>query len=325
MPQSIQFNSTPENKGVRLDMFLVDALGISRAQVQKLIHADLVTVNGKLPKKPGDPLNRDSAIAIADPDKEQIEEEVETGDSEMQDLHIEVLADEPEYIVIHKPAGLLVHPTDAHEQVTLTRWLLERYPEVATVGDDPMRPGIVHRLDREASGLMVVAKTQAMFEFLKLQFQNRTMAKEYIVLVHEVMERDHGIIDFAIDRGTDGRMASRPKIDLLSLQDVRNDQGGKDAITEYEVLKRFTRFTLLRVHLHTGRTHQIRVHMYAANHSVVGDTIYVNTKLNLRRDKKLGRLFLHAEKLSFDTREGERVSYHAPLPMVLEEFLKELN
>jgi 23S rRNA pseudouridine1911/1915/1917 synthase len=155
-------------------MFLVGALGVSRAQIQKFIHAGLVTVNGKLPKKPGDPLNRDSEIVIADEDPRQLAEETLEADSDMRDVHVEVIADEPEYIVVNKPAGLLVHPTDANEQVTLTRWLLERYPEVATVGDDPIRPGIVHRLDREASGLMVVAKTQAMFEFLKSQFQNRT-------------------------------------------------------------------------------------------------------------------------------------------------------
>ncbi len=238
---------------------------------------------------------------------------------------ISIIADNADYLVVNKPAGLLVHPTLKGETETLTGWLVETYPEIKTVGDDLSRPGLVHRLDREASGVMVVAKTQEMFLHLKKQFQERTMEKEYKVLVHGKVAKDEGVIDFAIDRGEDGRMASRPKIDPLRLASVKHEQGGRDALTEFSVEKRFTRFTLLRVHIHTGRTHQIRVHMLAYNNPVVGDTVYMNKKLNLKRDIELGRLFLHATRLCFDDLAGARVCYGAKLPMKLEEFLKKLK
>lgn len=325
MSQTFHFNPNDETKGMRLDIFLAGEMNQSRAQVQKLIRAGLVTIDGKLPKKPGDPLNRVCDIVVEVIEEAADDTLVSLVEGDIHSLGIEVVADAPEYVVVNKPTGVLVHPTEANEPLTLTRWLAEMYPEIAGVGDDPVRPGIVHRLDREASGLMVIAKNQAMFDFLKEQFQNRTVQKEYIVLVHEVMERDHGTIDFPIDRASEGRMAARPKIDPLSLRHVRFNQGGKEALTEYDVIKRFTRFSLLRVRIHTGRTHQIRVHMLAMNHPVVGDTLYMNRKLNLKRDKELGRLFLHAEKLCFDTRGGERVCFTAPLPENLQAFVSELN
>ncbi|MEK7623973.1 MAG: RNA pseudouridine synthase [Patescibacteria group bacterium] len=238
---------------------------------------------------------------------------------------IQVIADADGYLVVNKPAGLLMHETTAHERDTLAHWLLEKYPEIRGVGEAPERPGIVHRLDKEASGLLVVAKTQAMFEHLKAQFQARTMEKEYLVLVHGIMPIEHGMIDFDIDRGSLGRMVSRPKIDPTSLTGVAKKQPGREAITEFFLEKQYTRFALLRVKIHTGRTHQIRVHMLAYNHPVVGDRLYFNKKLNRKRDLELGRLFLHATRLCFDDLEQKKVCCEAPLPEELKNFLEPLK
>jgi RluA family pseudouridine synthase len=203
----------------------------------------------------------------------------------------------------------------------MTEQLVKLYPQIKTVGDAESRAGIVHRLDREASGLLVVAKTSAMFAALKKQFQNRTVEKEYTVLVHGVIETDHGEINFVLDRGSEGRMASRPKVDLLTLHGVRNEQPGKDSLTEFWVEKRFVRYTLLRVKIHTGRMHQIRAHMLAYGHPVVGDMLYFNKKLNRRRDLALGRLWLHATRLCFVDLAGKKVCYDDPLPKELQDFL----
>src|SRR3989338_5876938 len=130
-------------------------------------------------------------------------------------MDIRIIADTHDYLVVDKPAGLFVHETTKGESETLAAWLLERYPEISSVGDDPKRPGLVHRLDREASGVLVIAKTQASFTHLKTQFQARSVEKEYRVLVHGKLEQEYGVIDFPIDRGNAGRMVSRPKTNPL--------------------------------------------------------------------------------------------------------------
>jgi len=241
----------------------------------------------------------------------------------MLDIHI--IAETDDYLVLDKPAGVLAHPTARREAGTLAQWIKEQYPGVAKVGEDEKRPGIVHRLDRDASGVMVVAKTPAMFNYFKAQFQRREVVKEYLVLVHGKIKTDHGMIDFAIERGVSGRMAARPKIDLTKVKNVGKEQSGREARTEFLVEKRFARFTLLRVQIHTGRTHQIRVHLLAYDHPVVGDNLYFNRKLNRKKDKELGRLFLHAEKLCFKDLKEEKVCYEAALPKELEEFLKSVR
>lgn len=229
-----------------------------------------------------------------------------------------------DYVVIEKPAGVLVHPTEANETDTLAGFLTRKYLDIKNVGDNSKRPGIVHRLDKEASGLLVVARTQEMFEHLKKQFQDRTIDKEYLVLVYGKMGREQGVVDFAIDRGKDGKMVSRPKADLLKLKSMRSVQPGKEALTEFTVEKEYGRFSLLRVKIHTGRTHQIRVHMFAYNHPVVGDNLYFNRKLIKKNESKLNRLFLHAAKLCFTDLSGERVCFESTLPEELEEYLLNL-
>jgi 23S rRNA pseudouridine1911/1915/1917 synthase len=235
-----------------------------------------------------------------------------------------ILKETDEYLVLSKPAGFLVHPTQAQEKDTLAAWLLHTYPSIASVGDSPERPGLVHRLDKAASGVLVVAKTQQMFDHLKSQFQARTVGKKYTVLVYGQVPADHGMIDFPIDRGKDGRMVSRPRRSDDSLKGLQNRQAGKDALTEFWMEKRSLHYSLLDVQIHTGRMHQIRVHLYAYGYPVVGDSLYMNRKIVREEATKLGRLFLHARELTFTDLSGNQVRVDAPLPTELEAFTSDI-
>lgn len=313
-----------EQTNTRLDIFLSEELKMTRSQAHKLIENGLVLVNDKLPKKAGDRVKTNDEIFVKKPvvsafdvDKQKKKENLK--------FKIDVVVETDDYVVINKPAGLLVHPTEANEPHTLTDWLKEKYPEIINVGDSQDRPGIVHRLDKEASGLLVVARTQKMFKHLKKQFQAREMEKEYLVLVYGQVEADHDVVDFEIDRGKDGRMVSRPKTDRLKLKNVKKFQPGKEAMSEFWIEKKMARFTLLRVKIHTGRTHQIRVHMLAYNHPVVGDEIYYNKNLFKKGDKHLMRLFLHSTKLCFVDLKKTRQCFEVELPKELTDYLKKLK
>ncbi|MFA6427717.1 MAG: RluA family pseudouridine synthase [Candidatus Magasanikbacteria bacterium] len=315
-----------KDAGKRLDVFLVEQLSLSRSKVKKMSDAHLFLINNREPRKAGDTLRTGDMVSVknATSSADVLSLKGNKG-PKSKDPKIKVIAEAKDYVVIDKPHGLLVHPTEAGESSTLTSWLVKKYPEIKKVGDNPdQRPGIVHRLDKEASGLLVVARNQKMFDCLKRQFQERTIEKMYCVLVYGNVKTDHGFIDFDIDRGKDGKMVSRPKIDKLKVKNVLKIQEGKEALTEFFVVKRFKRFTLLEIKIHTGRTHQIRVHMFAFNHPVVGDMLYYNKKLTKKGDRALDRLFLHAEKLGFDDVQGVRVHFESPISYDLNSFLNEL-
>ncbi|MBU4257145.1 RluA family pseudouridine synthase [Patescibacteria group bacterium] len=226
------------------------------------------------------------------------------------------------YLIINKPAGLLVHGAEHINEPALSDQLLEKYPELAKIGEDPSRPGIMHRLDKQVSGLMAIAKTQEAFDHLKKQFKKRTVDKKYIALVYGRIARDEGVIDFPIERsGRSGRMAALPKTVKGELE-LR----GRRAVTEFEVKQRFINYTLLKIKIKTGRTHQIRVHMSAYGHPVVGDDLY-GTKKTREKNKKLnlGRIFLAASELSFDDLAEKRRHFKAGLPEELNMFLQKLK
>jgi len=172
---------------------------------------------------------------------------------------------------------------------------------------------------------MVVAKTQKMFDHLKSQFKNRLVQKSYIALVHGVFEKNNVVLDFDIAMGTDGKMAARPKVDEVNLKNVTSLQSGKKAHTDVHVLERFVRHTLVEAKPKTGRTHQIRVHLYAFNHPIVGDPVYLNKKVQHKKDKELQRLFLHSRTLAFTDVAGEVVSFEADIPQELTDFLESLT
>lgn len=317
--QKRQFKVEETDTGKRLDIFLSEQMELSRSQVSRFIDDEEVTVNGKLPKKAGDKVKFEDSIVFEPKEKVEIVQEVP-----IFDLDIEILKETDDYIVFNKPSGLLVHETEAQEPYTLANWIIQKYPSINGVGEAKNRPGIVHRLDKEASGALIVAKNQKMFEALKEQFKQRTIEKEYRVLVHGIIEADEGKIDFAIDRGTEGKMVSRPRLDPLKLESVSVAQPGKEALTEFWVLQRFINYTLLSVKIHTGRTHQIRVHFYAYNHPVVGDQLYFQRRL-AKFNKDIKRIFLHAYRLKFTDLQGEKVEVTCPLPPDLESFLEKIK
>jgi len=372
MTKPTKFIVSSEGTNNRLDLFLSAELKISRSQAQKLISQGLITRNGQLPKKAGDRVKTGDNIEVLSkqgtqgsmPTKMRYSATTELSKTErLKDSKInatiKIIKRTKEYLVIEKPTGLLTHPTQANETNAVSSILLKKYPELRTVGDSQskiinlkskiIRPGIVHRLDKEASGLMVVARTQPMFENLKDQFKNRTVAKEYFALVHGRVAKDWDEINFPIARSeTYDRMAARPlRHDLspaLSSAEARDRHnpsfakegagGGladdhispsKEARTEFEVVQRLINFTLLKVTLHTGRMHQIRVHLLAYNHPLVGDPLYKQTKRPTKWDDKCGRLFLHSTKLSFTDLKGKRQTFESALPKELEEFLKLLK
>lgn len=228
------------------------------------------------------------------------------------DSPFDVIYEDPDVLVIVKPAGLLVHKVlGKEEEVTLADLLVERYPEIKGVGEKPERPGIIHRLDKDVSGLMVVARNQAAFEFMKKQFQERTMKKEYIALVHGNLSKDEDTIRLKIARSREkARMVARPE-----------NQEGRDAVTHYTVLDRWRNYDLVNIKIETGRTHQIRVHFHALGHPLVGDPLY---KIRGIKPKALGRVFLHATKLTLTLPSGEVKTFDSPLPQDLADVLPTL-
>jgi len=245
-----------------------------------------------------------------------------------------IVFENEDYLVINKPAGLIVHGGPGITEPVLTDWLHKHYPEIENIGEDPLRPGIVHRLDKEASGLMIVAKTQKAFNYFKKQFQNRRIVKKYLALVHGQISKDEDVIAFPIKRSRDGyRMAALPvSSETISDKNKPNnrDRGtlkaqdeSKEAITEFSILKRFINYTLLDVKIKTGRTHQIRVHFYAYGHPLLGDHLYWTKKSKVKNEKvNLGRLFLVAKELSFKDLNGEKQSFSIEIPSDLNNFLE---
>lgn len=225
---------------------------------------------------------------------------------------IKIIYEDKNILVVDKPAGLEVASEREKSEPTLVDWLVKKYPSIAKVGPDPARPGIVHRLDKNASGLLLVAKTEAAFELLSKQFKERTVKKEYTVLVHGVVTQDEGTIEFPIARANSGRFAALPL----------GSGSGRLAITEYEIVERFKNFTLLKVKIKTGRTHQIRVHLFALGYPVVGDKLYRSKKI---KEPILPRLFLHASKVIFTDLEGKWQELESNLPEDLKIFLSAIK
>ncbi len=291
----------PEESNMRLDKFLNEKLAdMTRSQIQKLIERGFVTVNGKQPSVHKFLKNGDE-ISVTQPDIAPPPPVPK----------LTVIAETDDYVVINKPAGILTHSATASPDApTVTSWALQQYPHIAEVGD-PGRPGIVHRLDKDTSGVLVIAKTQAMYDSLKRQFHDREVEKTYLALVEGHLATENGSIDKPIGRSKQHhRMAART---------TQLDDRDREAVTEYQVINRFQKRDYVEVHPKTGRTHQIRVHLYSLGNPVVGDTLY---KIRaIKPDTTLGRLFLHAAKLRFSDLAGERVSVSAPLPKELKHYL----
>lgn len=228
-------------------------------------------------------------------------------------MDIQVLHKDKNFLVINKPAGVLVHSVKGKEQKSLVDWLVKNYPEIRNVGDEPeTRPGIVHRLDKDTSGIMLIARNQTAFDYFKNQFQEHKIKKTYIALVWGLVTPKKGIIEkpIGLKTGTTKRTVYLKTAKMI-----------KEAKTEYKAIK-FLKlgdndFTLLEVRPLTGRTHQIRIHFSSIGHPVVGDKLY-----GKHETFGLNRHFLHAESLEFTSPEGSRMKCSIDLPEELQSFLK---
>jgi 23S rRNA pseudouridine1911/1915/1917 synthase len=297
--------------GVRLDAYLAAHIdGWSRARLQRLIESGDVLVNSKLAK---------ASYKVAANDEIEVELVSAPAAFTPENIPLEIVFEDEHLIVINKSAGLVVHPAAGVPSGTLANALAFHFQQLSNAGT--IRPGIVHRLDKDTSGLLVAAKTETAHEHLADQFRAREVFKSYVALVYGVVRQPSGRVEQPIARDPRNRtrMAVVP--------------GGRGAVSLYKVRRSYDAFTLLEVELKTGRTHQIRVHLSWLKHPVVGDELYAGGRDNnvqnvqLRAQiRKLKRQFLHAEQLGFKhPASGEPMKFTAPLPIELSQLLTELE
>ncbi len=295
-----------DEAGQRLDRYLVTILdGISRTAIQRMIGDKLVLVNGRA-SKPGYILRAGDTVQVIQAAPNQ-----QASKLHAQYLPLDIVYEDQDLLVVNKPAGLVVHPAPGHQDDTLVNALLARSPELESEGvASELRPGIVHRLDKDTSGLLIVAKNARTQAALIEQMKRHEIIKRYIALVEGVVPLDQGSIDAPI--GRDPRHRQHMAITAI---------GSREAQTHFRVLRRFSHHTLLLLQLETGRTHQIRVHLKAIGYPIVGDPVYGPGG---SRNLGLKRQFLHAYQLVFTHPvTGERLELEAPLPEDLEQVLKQ--
>jgi 23S rRNA pseudouridine1911/1915/1917 synthase len=296
----VKLHVPKEYAGQRLDHFLqLQCPDYSRSRLQAWIREGRVLVNGQVER--ASHLLRKGDLIEVDPAP------LTPLAATPEDIPLTVLYEDDDMVAIDKPAGMVVHAGAGVRSGTLVNALLHRFASLSTTGGD-LRPGIVHRLDRYTSGVLLVAKTDAAHRSLAEQFAGRRVRKVYIALVHGVVKPDHGRIEKPIARDPNARVRMT----------VRLPQGRR-AWSEYRVLRRFEKFTLLEVLIGTGRTHQIRVHLSSIGHPVVGDRLYGAPA------QTLGRYFLHASRVRFEQPStGEAVEVSSPLPPELEDWMQGL-
>jgi 23S rRNA pseudouridine1911/1915/1917 synthase len=327
MPEIATYPVLPEAAGQRLDAWLAAQLdGVSRSRVQLLLSQGSVAVDGK-PAKASLKLRGGEVVEVhGEPAPAPLRAMAEA-------IPLDIIYEDDDLSVVNKPAGMMVHAgsgatEDARNRGTLVNALLHHYKQLSSTGGE-LRPGIVHRLDKQTSGLIIVARNDAAHLKLAEMFSRRQMRKTYVALVHGAVKQDAGTINAAISRDAIRR----------TRMTTRRATGGRAAVSHYEVARRidstFGKFTLVRVRIETGRTHQIRVHMASIGHPVVGDTLYgapariaVPAKHASSEDASmsLDRNFLHAAELAFaHPRTGKLLELAAPLPQELEDFLTKLE
>ncbi|HAU07597.1 MAG: hypothetical protein A2568_00050 [Candidatus Yanofskybacteria bacterium RIFOXYD1_FULL_44_17] len=226
-------------------------------------------------------------------------------------LDIKIVYEDSDFLVINKPAGLIVHPKNTDDdQPSVTAWLVLNYPETESIGEDPARPGIVHRLDKETSGLLLLAKNQGSFAYFKNLFKERKIQKHYFALVHGQPKSPSGVIDSPL-----GRIGMKRTTRVIGKKMLDK----KEAETEYKTVKEYAGYTLLDVAPKTGRTHQIRVHLKSIGCPIVGDMVY-----GKQSDKGL-RMFLHAYRLDFVSPHGEALAIETDQPDSFAYFMADLK
>ncbi len=303
--ESEQFTFTANDHPVRLDVFLTAKLPqLSRSRVQALIRSGMVSIDGVVSGKASTPTARNQAISITIPPSQPTELEPEQ-------IALDIVFENDDLLIINKPAGMVVHPAAGHSTGTLVHAVLAHVPQLEGVGGE-QRPGIVHRLDRDTSGLIVVAKNERAHRWLQDQFRLRKVKKVYLALVEGHPPTPQGRVEAAIGRDP----AHRKQMGIVQ------EGKGRDAVSEYKTVQSFLNYSLLEVHPLTGRTHQIRLHMKLIGCPIVGDEVYGRKRISL----PIQRQFLHAAMLMI-TLPDETIqkTFEAPLPTDLKAVLEDLG
>jgi 23S rRNA pseudouridine1911/1915/1917 synthase len=290
-------------KGTRLDKFVATHVpSLSRSYIQELIEQDQVLVDGQ-PRKSKFKVTPGQVVRIEVPEPETVPLLPEA-------IPLDIVFENDDIVMVNKPAGMVVHPAPGHERGTLVNALLHHVPEINVGGTN--RPGIIHRLDRDTSGLMVVVKTNRARTSLVAQWQARTVEKGYIALSHGVLDVDEATIDAPIGR------------DPVNRKKMAATRSGREAITHIKVAERLNGATLFDVDLETGRTHQIRVHLAFIGHPIVGDLLYnkYGGAFGGHAESISPRQFLHAARLAFKLPDGQGVEFSSPLPGDLQRALE---
>ncbi len=305
MPERHQITFSKGDEETRLDKFLsMKLIGYSRSQRQKLIREGNVLLNGGSAEKAGQKLTVGDKIEVFLPDQK-------ADGLVPENIELDILYEDDDVLIVNKPSGMVVHPGAGNMQGTLVNALLAYYPAIRHVGALD-RPGVVHRLDKDTSGALIIAKTEKAYKWLVKQFKGRDIEKRYLALVDGCPPTPTGRIEAPIIRDPVARTSM--KVGLRGQ--------GKFAVSEYFVIKKFQRHTYLEIHPITGRTHQIRVHLSYLEIPVVGDTVYGRRQPSIEMD----RFFLHARSLSVRL-PGERLirTFEAPLPQNLLMILENLE
>lgn len=305
MSETIRTFTVSAGQTGRLDKYLVECLpDLSRARIQNLIKDEKVTVSGKVTTKTGHDVEPGDEVIIVIPP-------LQSSELIPEDIPLDIVFQNEDLVIINKPAGMVVHPAAGHYSGTLVHAALAAIPDLQGIGGEE-RPGIVHRLDKETSGLIVMAKNEKTHRWLQDQFKTRTVKKVYLALVDGKPPTPTGRIEAEIARDPSHRKQMA----------VVSDGRGRPAVTEYQTLEQFADFTLLEAHPLTGRTHQIRLHLAFLGCPIVGDTVYGHKKSSLELD----RHFLHAARLSLRfPGEKELHTFEAPLPPELLKVLEEVR
>ena len=290
--------------GERLDAFLARSeLGISRSAVQKLMEEGCVLLKGR-PGKKNDRLNVGDLVEVTIPEPKAV-------DVAPREIPLDIVYEDADVVVINKPKGLVVHPAAGHSDDTLVNGLLYAMGDSLSGINGELRPGIVHRIDKDTSGLLAVAKNDLAHAVLASQLKDHTMARTYEAIVCGNLKEDRGTVDAPIGRHPTDRKRM-----------CVTERNSKPAVTHWEVVKRYRGYTHIRCRLETGRTHQIRVHMAYIGHPILGDTVYGHKKPELGQDSQC----LHAGALCFrHPRDGRPVMVFAPLPAYFQQVLEKLE
>ena len=298
MKKTIKYHSKEE--GIRIDKYLSGVLSeYTRSQIQQWLKEQAITVNGEVIKS-------NYKVKVADEIVILVPEEKELS-LLPENIPLDIVYEDQDVVVINKPQGMVVHPSAGHETVTLVNALLYHIKDLSSI-NGVIRPGIVHRIDKDTSGLLVVAKNDVAHEKLSEQLKQRKAERKYLAIVHGNFSHDKGTIDAPIGRSTVNRKSQAVV------------KGGKEAVTHFTVLEQFDGFSLVECQLETGRTHQIRVHMKYIEHPIAGDPLY-GPKKTLKGEGQ----YLHAKTLSFvHPTTNEEMTFQAELPNNFQQQLKSL-